>query len=41
MGPFHIPWSTFGALLLVIAAFALAAFWAAWDASRERRGRGR
>jgi hypothetical protein len=37
MGPFHIPWSTFGAFLVVIAAAFLAVGWAIHD---KRRGRG-
>lgn len=35
MGPFHIPWSSFGAVLLLAAAILLALFWVAWDRSRE------
>jgi hypothetical protein len=35
MGPFHVPWSTFGSVLLVAAAIILALGWAAWD---KRRG---
>jgi hypothetical protein len=39
MGPFHIPWSSFGAVLLVFAAVVLALLWAARDRARERRVR--
>ncbi len=38
MGPFHIPWSTFGAFLVVGLALLLALLWALWDRSRERKG---
>ena len=37
MGPFHIPWSSFGAVLMLGAAIALALVWAAWDRAREGR----
>ena len=39
MGPFHIPWSSFGAVLLVIVAIVLALLWAARDRDRESRAR--
>lgn len=35
MGPFHIPWSSFGALLLLAAAILLAVVWALVDRARE------
>ncbi len=35
MGPFHIPWSSFGAVLLLAAAILMALLWAAWDKARE------
>ncbi|MEZ4396640.1 MAG: hypothetical protein R3C71_07005 [Candidatus Krumholzibacteriia bacterium] len=41
MPPFHLPWSTFGALLTLAAAVLLALVWALADLSRERRGGGR
>ncbi len=37
MGPFHIPWSSFGALLLLGATIVLALVWAIWDRVREDR----
>ena len=36
MGPFHIPWSTFSAFLVVVAAAILAVVWALRDKRRER-----
>ena len=38
MGPFHIPWSTFGAVLLLGVAILLALVWAWSDKARERAG---
>lgn len=35
MGPFHIPWSSFASILLLLLAFVLALGWALWD---KRRG---
>jgi hypothetical protein len=40
MGPFHIPWSTFGAVLMLGAAILLAIIWALWDKSRDKSGTG-
>ena len=37
MGPFHIPWSTFGAVFCLLAAIILALIWVARDLARERR----
>jgi hypothetical protein len=37
MGPFHIPWSSFGAFLVVIAAVVLAVAWALRDLAREKK----
>jgi len=34
-GPFHIPWSTFASVFLVVAAIILALAWVAWDRRRE------
>jgi hypothetical protein len=39
MGLFRIPWSSFGAVVLVIAAIVLALLWAARDRARENRAR--
>ena len=36
MPPFNLPWSTFGALVVVAATIALAVLWALWDRRRER-----
>jgi hypothetical protein len=41
MAPFHLPWSTFGAILLVIAAILLAVGWALWDIRHERKEEGK
>jgi len=41
MGPFHIPWSTFGAFLTAAAAIVLAVVWALGDLSREKREKDR
>ncbi len=38
MGPFHLPWSTFGAFLTVIAAIVFAVLWAIGGRAREKRG---
>jgi len=38
MGPFHIPWSTFSAFLVVVAAVLIAIFWAIRDKRREKGG---
>ena len=35
MAPFHLPWSTFGAFLVLIGTIVLALVWAAWDRSRD------
>ena len=37
MGPFHIPWSTFGAVFCLVVAVLLALGWAARDRAREAR----
>jgi len=37
MPPFHLPWSSFGALLLLGAAILLAVVWALVDRAREGR----
>jgi hypothetical protein len=34
---FNLPWSTFGAFIVLIATIVLALVWAAWD--RHRSGR--
>jgi hypothetical protein len=36
MGPFHLPWSTFSAFLVVAAAVLVAVFWAIDDRRREK-----
>ena len=38
VGPFHIPWSSFAAFLLVLVALLLALGWALWDARRDGKG---
>ena len=38
MGPFHIPWSSFGAVLLVALAIVVAVAWATVDRHREGNG---
>jgi hypothetical protein len=35
MAPFHLPWSTFGAFLVLLATIGLALVWAAIDKRRE------
>jgi hypothetical protein len=37
MPPFHLPWSSFGAILLLAAAILLAVVWALVDRAREGR----
>ena len=37
MGPFSIPWSSFGALLMLALAILLALGWAWLDRNREDR----
>jgi len=37
MAPFNLPWSTFGAFLVLIGTIVLALGWAAWDKSRDRK----
>ncbi len=37
MAPFHLPWTTFGAFLVLIGTIALALIWAAIDKIRERK----
>ncbi len=37
MAPFHMPWSTFGAFMVLGGTIVLALIWAAWDKSRDRR----
>jgi hypothetical protein len=37
MAPFHLPWSLFGAFLVLGGAILLALVWAARDKARERR----
>lgn len=38
MPPFKLPWSTFGALVVLAATVVLAILWALWDRRRERSG---
>lgn len=40
MGPFHIPWSTFGAVLLILVSIVIAVVWALADKAGERKGGG-
>ena len=37
MPPFHLPWSSFGALLTLAGAVILAVVWALVDRAREGR----
>ncbi len=37
MAPFHLPWSTFGAFLVLIGTIVLALVWAAVDKMNERK----
>ena len=37
MPPFHLPWSTFSAMLLLAGAILLAIVWALIDRAREGR----
>ena len=37
MGPFHMPWSSFGAVLLVALAIVIAVVWALADRRREEQ----
>ncbi len=39
MPPWSMPWSTFGAFLVLAATIVLALVWAAVDKSREREDR--
>lgn len=43
MAPWHLPWSTFGAFVVLVATIVLAVVWAALDrrreADRDRKGR--
>jgi heme exporter protein D len=48
MAPWHLPWSTFGAFVVLAVTIALAILWAVWDrrravrrsaARRDRKGR--
>jgi hypothetical protein len=38
MAPFNLPWSTFGAFVVLGATIVLALIWALWDRARERKG---
>ena len=40
MGPFHIPWSTFAAVLVILFSALVAIAWALWDKSRDGKGGG-
>lgn len=35
MAPYGLPWSTFGAFLVLAGTILLALGWAAWDRSRD------
>jgi hypothetical protein len=35
MAPFNLPWSTFGAFVVLAATIALAIAWALWDRARD------
>ena len=37
MAPFHLPWSTFGAFLVLGGTILLALIWAAIDKAREQK----
>ncbi len=37
MAPFHLPWSTFGAFLVLAGTIILALVWAAVDKIREEK----
>jgi len=39
MAPFHLPWGTFGAFLVLAGTIVLALVWAAWDRRRDRKER--
>lgn len=39
MAPFNLPWSTFGAFLVLGATILLAVGWALWDRARDAGGR--
>jgi heme/copper-type cytochrome/quinol oxidase subunit 2 len=39
MGPFHLPWNTFLAFLVIVGSVILAIVWALWDKRRENRER--
>jgi hypothetical protein len=36
MAPFHLPWSTFGAFLVLAGTIVLALLWAVIDRARDR-----
>jgi hypothetical protein len=38
MAPFHMPWLTFGAFLVLGATILLALVWALVDRARDRQG---
>lgn len=35
MAPFNLPWSTFGAFVVLAATIVLAVVWALWDRARD------
>ena len=37
MALFHLPWSTFGSVLVLLGTIVLALVWAIWDRAREGR----
>ena len=37
MAPFHMPWSTFAAFLVLLGTIGLACGWALWDKFRDKR----
>jgi hypothetical protein len=40
MAPFHLPWTTFSAFLVLLGTIALALIWAALDKLRDESAKG-
>jgi hypothetical protein len=41
MGPFHLPWSTFLAFVVVLAGIVIAVAWALKEKKQDKAGRGK
>ncbi len=39
MAPFHMPWNTFGAIMVLVGTIILAVAWALIDKARDREDR--